>query len=130
MADVAKAEREMLKQLEGFAEIEAADKNRYQFALDQAIDTTRDSAELSEQDLDLRTRDVESREQKLKKESEEMLAPTRKEELQKDKAKAEADKQSGPAGKKKPTLLKPGEKLGDPAQAKPQPARPGAESKP
>jgi hypothetical protein len=109
---VAKAEREMLANLEKFAVIEAADKNRYQFALEQAIETIRDSAELSEQDLRERTHSVEQREVDIRKEREALATPERKEEMQKEKAKIEAEKQGVAPGKKRPSLYKPGEKGG------------------
>lgn len=111
---VAKAEREMLATLEKLNAVEASDKARYQFALEQAIDTARDSAELSEQDMRERTRSVEQREVDIRKERETMMAPERKEELQKEKAKIEAEKQGVAPGKKRPSLYKPGEKSAPP----------------
>lgn len=119
MPSVAKTEREMLALLEKFASVEAPDKGRFTFVLEQAIDTTRDSAELSEQDIKLRTHDVEAKELQLKKDREEMLTPERKEEFKKDQTKAEAEKTGVPAGKKRPTLYRPGEKPGDKPEDKP-----------
>ncbi len=110
MGEVAKTEREMLAKLEKFGEMDAPDKSRFQFALEQAIDTTRDSAETSEQDLKTRTRDVEAREVDIRKEREAMVAPERKEEIKKEQAKIEAEKTGVPAGKKKPTLYRKDEK--------------------
>lgn len=110
MSHVAKTEREMLAQLEKFGEMEAPDKSRFQFVLEQAIETTRDSAEISEQDLKLRTHDVEAREAAIQKEREAMIAPERKEEIKKEQAKIAAEKTGVAAGKKKPTLLRKGEK--------------------
>lgn len=113
LASVAKAEREMVAALEKFSALEAADRGRYQFALDQAIETASDSAELSEQDIRTRTHDVEQREVDIRKERETMLAPERKAELEKEKTKIEAEKQGVAPGKKRPSLYKPGEKPGD-----------------
>lgn len=110
MSQVAKTEREMLAQLEKFGEMEAPDKSRFQFVLEQAIETTRDSAEISEQDLKLRTHDVEAREAAIQKEREAMIAPERKDEIKKEQAKIAAEKTGVAAGKKKPTLLRKGEK--------------------
>jgi hypothetical protein len=110
METVAKTEREMLAKLEKFGEMDAPDKSRFQFALEQAIDTTRDSAETSEQDLKTRTRDVEAREVEIRKEREALVAPERKEELKKEQAKIEAEKTGVPVGKKKPTLYRKDEK--------------------
>lgn len=112
MTQVAKTEREMLAQLEKFGEMNAPDKSRFQFALEQAIDTTRDSAEMSEQDLKTRTRDVETREVDLRKEREALVTPERKDELKKEQAKIEAEKTGVPVGKKKPTLYRKDEKPG------------------
>lgn len=113
MAAVAKAEREMLAKLEKFSEMDAPDKSRFQFALDQAIDTTRDSAEMSEQDLKLRTHDVEAREVELRKEREALMTPERKDELKKEQAKIDSEKSGVAAGKKKPTLYRKDEKPGE-----------------
>lgn len=113
MEQVAKTEREMLAQLEKFGEMNAPDKSRFQFALEQAIDTTRDSAEMSELDLKTRTRDVETREVELRKEREALNTPEGKEEAKKAAAKIEAEKTGVPAGKKKPTLYRKDEKPGE-----------------
>jgi len=121
LASVAKAEREMHKKLQTFAEQEAPDRGRFQFVLDQAIDTTKDSADLSEQDLSQRSEEVLAKESAERQQRKEMMTPTRAEELNKDASKASAEK-DGPPGKKKPSLLKPGEKIGEtpvPAPKKP-----------
>ena len=116
---IAKAQREMLASLEKFDKLEASDRNRYQFALEQAIETARDSAELSEQDLRDRTRSVEQREVDIRKEREALTTPEQQAEQEKQKAKIEAEKQGVAPGKKKPSLLKPGEKPGGTTPAKP-----------
>lgn len=113
MGEVAKAEKEMSTELAKFAELDPPDKGRYQFALDQAIETTNDSIEVNEQDLRTRTHEVETREAELKKQREEMLTPQGKEEAKKEAARVASEKQGVPAGKKKPSLLRAGEKLGD-----------------
>ena len=116
MAQLAKTEREMLAQLEKFGEMKAPDQARFQFALEQAIDTTRDSAEMSEQDIQIRTRDVQAREVEIKKEREAMVAPERQEEAKKEQAKIEAEKTGVAAGKKKATLYRKDEKPGEKKQ--------------
>ncbi|QOY87347.1 hypothetical protein [Paludibaculum fermentans] len=113
MGLVAKAQKEMVAQLEKFAELDPPDKGRYQFALDQAIETTKDSVEINEQDLKTRTHDVEMREAELKKQREELLTPQGKEEAQKQQTRIASEKEGVAPGKKKPSLLKPGEKLGE-----------------
>jgi hypothetical protein len=102
---VAKVEKELLAKLEKFDKLQAADADRYRFSLDQAIDTTKDSADTSEVDLTERTREVEANEKRIEKEREAMSAPERKDEKQ-----AAAEKKTAPP-KKKATLLKKGETL-------------------
>ncbi|MBI5282446.1 MAG: hypothetical protein HY858_12245 [Candidatus Solibacter usitatus] len=123
LAGVAKTQREMLAELERFAGLPAPDKGRFQFVLEQALETTRDSAELSEHDFRERTRAIESREVDIRKEREEMLAPERKEELKKEQQKIEAEKQGVAPGKKKPSLYKPGEKPGEKPEEKKTPGK-------
>ena len=119
MGQVAKAEREMLAKLEKFGEVNAPDKSRFQFALEQAIDTTRDSAEMSEQDLKTRTHDVEAREVEIRKEREALSTPEGKEEAKKAQAKIEAEKTGVAPGKKKPSLYRKDEKPGEKPPEKP-----------
>ena len=102
---VAKVEKELLAKLEKFDKLQAADADRYRFSLDQAIDTTKDSADTSEVDLTERTREVEANEKRIEKEREAMSAPERKDEKQ-----AAAEKKTA-TPKKKATLLKKGETL-------------------
>ena len=103
---IAKAERELLAKLEKFSEIQASDSERYRFSLDQAIDTTKDSADTSEVDLTERTREVQANEKRIEKEREAMSAPDRKDAQEQ----AAAEKKAA-APKKKATLLKKGESL-------------------
>jgi flagellar biosynthesis/type III secretory pathway chaperone len=102
---IAKTERELLAKLEKFGEAPAADADRYRFVLDQAIETTRDSADTSEVDLNERTRDVEAREKKIQREREEMSTPP------KDVPKEQTAEKKPATPKKKATLLKKGENL-------------------
>ena len=103
---VAKAERDLLAKLEKFAQMQAPDSDRYRFSLDQAIDTTKDSADTSEVDLTERTREVEANEKRIEKEREAMSAPEKKD----DKQQAAAEKKPA-APKKKATLLRKGETM-------------------
>jgi hypothetical protein len=105
LGDVAKAQRQMLAKLEKFAALEAPDGDRWRFALEQAIDTTRDSAEASEVDLRERRRDVEARELELRKQHEAMTTPEKKAET------AEREKKEAEAKKKRPSLLKKGDTI-------------------
>lgn len=102
---LAKTERELLTKLEKLGEIQAADKERFRFSLEQAIDATRDSAELSDVDVNQRAREVDAKERQIEKQREAMTAPDRKSEKSEDEKKADANP------KKKPSLLKKGETL-------------------
>lgn len=116
---VVSAQKELLAKLESMAQKEEPDRARYQFALEQAVETLRDSIEMNEQDLKERTLSVQDKEKALREEREELLAPARKEELEKERKRIESEKQGVAPGKKKPTLLKPGEKPGRIAQPPP-----------
>ena len=116
MPQVAKAEREMLAKLEKFGEMDAPDKSRFEFVLDQAIETTRDSAEESEKDLATRTVEAVAREAEVRKEREALSTPEQKDEAKKTQAKIEAEKTGVPEGKKKPTLYRKDEKPGEKKQ--------------
>lgn len=103
---VTKAQREMLAKLESFSAVEAPDASRFAFVLDQAIETTRDSADMSEQDLKDRKHEVEVRASEAQKQQREMMTPERREEIQKAEQKKEETKK-----KKQPTLLRKGETI-------------------
>lgn len=105
LGDVANTQRQMLAKLEKLAAVEAQDSERWKFALEQAIETTRDSAEMSETDIKERRREVEAREYQIRKEREAMTTPEKKEEA------AERKKQETETKKKRPSLLKKGESL-------------------
>jgi hypothetical protein len=112
---VAAAEREALPILQKAHDSNPKDLARYEFVLKTAIDTTTDSLESSQGDLGKRTQDVEARDQRAKKAQEDAMTPAEREGKQADDKKAaekaaEADK---PPARKPPTLLRPGEKIGD-----------------
>jgi hypothetical protein len=100
---VADANQEMLTKLEKVRESEPKDISRYQFALDQAIDTTRDSAELAQEDLQKRSTDVQV---KAKKELDEREAIMKPEEVA---AKRQEEKKAAETKRKAPTLRRKGE---------------------
>jgi hypothetical protein len=106
---VSKAEKEMLAKLEKLAGDESPDAERWKFALEQAIDTTRDSAELAELDLKERKHNVEVKAADQKKQQQEMMTPERKAEMEKEAAKTEQAAKDAPKPKKQPTLLRKGE---------------------
>jgi hypothetical protein len=107
MKEVAAAEAEMLKTLQKIEDSAPKDLARYEFALKNAIDTTSDSKELSEEDLRTRAGAVVAEEQKEKKERKSLATDEDK------KAKKSPEDKPGviKAGDRKPpTLYKPGEK--------------------
>jgi hypothetical protein len=105
MKMVAGAEKEMIASLEKVTAKPPTDLARYEFVLTSALDATRDSAELSSEDLNARAEEVTAQETREKKEHDAQLTP---EELKKKKA-AEAEARKNPP-RKAPSLLKPGEK--------------------
>ncbi|MBZ5625096.1 MAG: hypothetical protein LAQ69_41290 [Acidobacteriia bacterium] len=113
---VASTEKDALPILQKAQESHPKDMERYEFVLRTAIETTNDSLESAQQDLGKRTQAVEAREEREKKAVEETMTPVEREGKQADdkkvaeKAAAEADK---PPARKPPTLLRPGEKVGD-----------------
>ena len=115
LAAVAAAEKAMLPMLKQIEESRPKDLERYEFALTQAIETTADSLDLSEQDLGKRGSDVEKRQQAQKKATEAQMTPIEKEGQAADAAKKakppdeKAEDDAAPR-KKPPTLLRPGEK--------------------
>jgi hypothetical protein len=100
---VAEAEKQMLPTLEKVRDSNPSDIQRYQFALDQAIEATEDSIDLADDDLRTRTIDVQSRAKKEREEREGMMRP---EDV---KAKREAEKKETEQKKKAPTLRRKGE---------------------
>jgi hypothetical protein len=105
MSAVAQAEKEMLALLKKIDEDAPADVKRYQFALQQAIDTTQDSLELSEQDVKERAAAVATKQDREKKELESMMQPKDLEEKKSAEKKAAATESK----KKAPTLRRKGE---------------------
>ncbi len=102
---VVTAEKETLPILQKLQDSQPKDLSRYDFALKQAIDTTQDSLEASQADLGQRTRDVEAKETREKKELEQLGTPADQQ------AKKDSDQKTGDQQKKRkaPTLKRPGE---------------------
>jgi hypothetical protein len=100
----ADAEKAMLPELKKIQSTEAKDAELYSFALRQAIDTTQDSLDLSQEDLGKRTIEVQARDAKEKQTRETMISPEEVESRKAQEKKADAEKK-----KKGPTLRRPGE---------------------
>ncbi len=100
---VAEAEKQALPILQKIQDSQPKDLSRYDFALKQAIETTQDSLEASQEDLGRRARDVEAREQREKKELEQLDTPADRQEKKQAEQKEQRNK------RKAPTLKRPGE---------------------
>jgi hypothetical protein len=100
-AAVAAAEKQMLGKLEKIHDAKSNDSARYDFVLQQAIETTQDSADLAQEDLKQRASDVAAKEQREKTDREAAMTP---QELD---AKKAAEKKEAQQKKKAPTLRRP-----------------------
>jgi len=113
MKEVAAAEGEMLASLQKIADAPPKDLARFDFVLKNAIDTTSDSKELSEEDLHTRAGELTAQEKKDKQDRKALASDEDK------KAKKSPEDKPGVIkanGQKPPTLYKPGEKPPDPNQ--------------
>jgi hypothetical protein len=104
------SEKDMVTRLQKIRDAKPKDLARYEFALNDAIDTTQDSLELNQADLPGRAASVAAKEAK---EKEERLATMTPDEVKERKAE---EKKTAPPKKKAPTLMRPGEKLPDSAK--------------
>ena len=101
---VINAEKEFVDKLTKIQESNPRDLDRYKFVLDEAVDTTRDSRELSVEDSNRRTAELAAEDSKEKKDREALMPKKEVSERKKDTQSQEEQK------KKVPSLLRPGEK--------------------
>jgi hypothetical protein len=104
---VAEEEKLMSEQLEKIRDSQPKDLARYQFVLDQAIDTTKDSQEMAAQDLKERAHDVVAKEKQQQKDREANMDERQLE------AKRAEEKKEVEQKKKVPTLRRKGEVVKD-----------------
>jgi hypothetical protein len=107
LKQVAAAQKELLAKLRQIEEARPQDLSRYQFALAQAIETTEDSMEMSQEDLGVRTKEVQAREDRERKEREALMTPAERKERQVAEKQRSAKEQE--QKKKVPTLRRKGE---------------------
>jgi hypothetical protein len=110
-AAVSAAEKDLVARLKKFRDSKPKDLARYDFVLADAIDTTQDSLDLSEEDLGQRTASVEAKEKKEEAERRATMTPA-------EVAERKAEQQKAAPKRKAPTLLRPGESLSPPAPKK------------
>jgi hypothetical protein len=99
---VSESEKEMLTHLQKINDSKPKDLPRYEFVLRDAIDTTQDSIELNEEDLQQRAGSIQAKDKKEKTERRESMTPTEAEERK-------AEEKKTPPPRKAPTLRRPGE---------------------
>lgn len=105
IAKVTAEERNFLVALEAIAESPQEDHFRYEFVLEDAIEITADSIELSEMDLGIRTAEVQAADERDDAKKEASMTPELKEEV------AAVRKTEQKKKRKRPSLLKKGETL-------------------
>lgn len=110
LATLLRAERQFAARLAAVAAEQQPDAWRYEFVLEDAIGITQDSMDLLAEDLGERRRTVEDLEEVEKRRQEESMAPQRRKEVQRARQREEAE--ASERERKRPTLLRPGEKLG------------------
>jgi hypothetical protein len=112
MSAVAAGEKDMLDRLKKIDEAKPKDVARYEFVLQQAVDTTQDSYDLSSTDANSRAAEIAAEDQKEKAQRAAEMTPEEKKQAQ-----AEEDKKALAPKRKAPTLRR----ATDPPPEKKQP---------
>lgn len=110
LEDLLKAEQVFAARLAAIAATDAEDAWRYEFVLEDAIGITDDSLELLAEDLGARKRTVVLQEESEKRRQKERMAPERRKEVER--ASEQEAAEQAERERKRPSLLRPGEKLG------------------
>ena len=110
LGQVARMEQDALPVLTRVRDSRPKDLERYEFVLQTAIDTTRDSLDLTERDMEKRAADVEAREEREKKAVRDAMTTEEKQSRATEERKAEQQQEK----RRPPTLMRPGEKKQDP----------------
>ena len=105
---VVSMEKQALPMLQKVQKSQPKDMARYDFALQQALETTEDSIQASQADLGKRSDQLEARDAKEKKQMKD-LGVASDDEAKADADKADSDKKAEPPKRKAPTLKRPGE---------------------
>ena len=107
VASLQQSERKLLEQLQKLADMHPKDEARYEFALNQDIETTKDSLETAGEDLGHRAGEIQAAARKEEKQREAMMTPTEAAE------KKQVDQKEAAQKKKVPSLYGSGEKPQD-----------------
>lgn len=108
MKAVAEGEKKMLSDLQKLGDKQSKDHSRYEFAMQQAIETTQDSSELSSEDVKQRAGQVAERDKREKAARDAMTSTKDVEQRKAEEKKTEQTK------RKVPTLRRPGEQVNPP----------------
>ncbi|MCY4588846.1 MAG: hypothetical protein OXB98_22710 [Bryobacterales bacterium] len=106
---LAEREKELLAALERIRENPADDHWTYEFVLEDAIEITRDSMELTLEDLGDRGRRILEADSREKKRQRALMTPERRKDVEKLEKEMQTEEQEQKG--KRPTLLKPGEAI-------------------
>lgn len=107
MPKIVEVEQEYLDALNKIQKNPAADHERYQFVLEDAIEITSDSIEIAQEDLGVRAAEIREADARDRKQREEQMTPERRADVKA--VEKAAEKKEDEYKRKRPSLLKPGE---------------------
>jgi hypothetical protein len=106
---VVASEKQTLPMLQKIQHSQPKDVARYDFALQQALETTEDSLQASQEDLGKRSDALEARESREKKQLKRLSSDEAEDDAKADAGKKPSTDSSAPPKRKAPTLKRPGE---------------------